>query len=454
MSGEITLPFQFDPRPYQARAMAHFDAGGTRGVYVWARRNGKDITFLHQTCKMAHERIGTYFHMLPTYAQAKKSVWDAIDDQGRRMIDQAFPPELRNGQNESEIQIRLRCGSVWQLVGADNYNSVVGSNPIGMVMSEYALIDPRAWNFFRPILVQNKGWAAFIGTPRGYNHFHDQLEIAKREGWDWSIVDSVQAGVMTHEDIDREIRTGMPEEVARQEYLCDFSAANVGAILGSRIERAEREGRIHDAVDYDPDGAPVVVSSDIGFRDAAAFWFWQAVPGGFSLLAYDEDSGLDAADWIERLGNQELRIDRLYLPHDARAKSFTSKHSVLEQFLKAGFNCTIVPQMRIVDRINAARSIMQQCKFNRSRCAHGLQMLRDWAFKYDDERKVFSREPDHNYASHGGDAFSYGAQMMEVYVQSEAAKDKYRDIGQPAHLAFHLEQLYAEREERYGHRHF
>ena len=451
----LTLPHGFTPRPYQARAMAAFDAGITRGVYVWARRSGKDVTFMHQIAKMAHRRVGTYFHMLPTFTQAKRNVWDAIDDEERRILDHVFPPSIRKSTNETDLKITFHCGSVYQLIGADAYNSVVGSNPVGLVMSEYALIDPRAWMFFRPILAQNKGWAAWIGTPRGYNHLYEQLEIAKREeDWDWSVIDAIQAGYMTQKMIDHEIATGMPEELARQEYLVDFSAANVGAILGSRIERAEKDGRIADHFRHDPDGGGIVVSSDIGYRDAAAFWFWQAIPGGFQLLAYDEDSGLDAADWVERLRAQPLPISKIMLPHDAKAKHMSSRHSVLEQFLQAGFNCGIVPQTRIVDRVNAARSVISRCSFARTACAKGLQILRDWAFKYDESRKTFSREPDHNYASHGGDAFSYGCQIVQEFVSAPAPTDRHRDIGHPASYAFHLEQLYEDRAQEHNGRHF
>src|SRR5262245_46950859 len=122
---EITLPHGFAPRPYQFRAMSAFDAGFKRGVYVWARRSGKDVTFMHQIAKMAHRRIGTYFHMLPLFSQAKRNVWDAIDDQERRIIDHIFPPALRKNTNETDLKITLRCGSVYQLIGADSYNSVV-----------------------------------------------------------------------------------------------------------------------------------------------------------------------------------------------------------------------------------------------------------------------------------------------------------------------------------------
>jgi hypothetical protein len=451
----LKIPNGFTPRPYQAKAMLAFDVGIKRGVYVWARRSGKDVTFMHQICKMAHRRIGAYFHMLPLFAQAKRNVWDAIDDQERRIIDHVFPQEIRKSTNETDLKITLKCGSVYQLIGADSYDSVVGANPVGLVMSEYALIDPRAWQIFRPILLQNDGWCAFIGTPRGYNHFHEQLQIAKREDdWDFSVIDAIDAGYMTQAMIDKEIATGMPEELARQEYLVDFSAANVGAILGNRIERAEKEGRIVEDVDHDPNAGEIVVSSDIGYRDAAAWWWWQAVPGGYNLLHYDEDTGLEASDWIVRLREVGLPIARVLLPKDAKSKTMASRHSVLDQFLQAGMKCAIVPQTRIVDRINAARSVMPRCRFNRRRCAKGLQMLRDWGFKYDEERKTFSREPDHNYASHGGDAFSYGATMVADFVSTPRAQDRYRDIGQPANYAFSLEQLYEDREGQFSGRHF
>jgi phage terminase large subunit len=445
---DIALPFQFEPRSYQARAMNHFDRGGTRGAYVWSRKSGKDTTFVHQTCKMAHERRGQYFHLLPTFAQAKRVIWNYIDDQGRRLIDQAFPPPLRDGvPNETDLLIKLRCGSMWQLLGADNFDAAMGSNPVGIVFSEYATTDPRSWQFFRPILMQNKGWAAFISTPRGYNHFHEMCQIARREpGWDYSEVDAIAAGTMSMEDVEREIREGMPEELARQEYLIDFSAANVGAILGSRVERAEKEGRIRGDVEADSDGAEICVSSDIGYTDQAAWWWWQARPDGIALLHYEEDFGLDADDWIQRLPEAGFKIKRIFLPHDAKAKTFATKHSVLERFMAAGrqmgWSVQVVPKTAIVDRINAARTVMAGCHFHIDRCAQGLTMLRSWAFKYNEETKQFSREPDHNFASHGGDAFSYGAQMLREHVKVIPSRPRGIEVpSQGLHYMFSLNDL-------------
>jgi hypothetical protein len=320
------------------------------------------------------------------------------------------------------------------------------------VYSEFALAHPKGWELMRPILKLNGGWAAFISTPRGYNHFHQLMEIAKREGWRWSHMNAVEVGLMTQADVDEEVRLGMPEELARQEYLSDFSAANVGAILGRYVERAEKEGRLSLEPVFDLDGGGIIVSSDIGFRDTAAFWFWQQQPNKrFALVDYDEDSGLDAEEWIDRLRKKPWQIAKLLLPHDARAKTFQSRHTVVEQFTKSQWAKTVslVPALKAQDKINAARSILPRCVFDAAACAQGILALREWAFKFDDERRTYSREPDHNWASHASDAFCYGAAMLrdhEAVAQPEAIPDNI-----PAASRFKLDDLFIERE-RFGNR--
>lgn len=411
----IILPNRFTPRPYQRDAMAYFDRGGKRGVYCWPRRSGKDMTFMHQIAKAAHERVGIYYHLLPNHKQGRKVIWDAIDNDGRRMLDEAFPREIRESTNEVEMKIRFKCGSLYQLVGADYYNSIMGSNPVGLLFSEAALTDPRAWSFFRPIIAANGGWAAFISTPRGYNWFHKTLETAKGDpSWHWSHLNAEQTGHIPAEVLAAEKRE-MEDELYRQEYDTDFSAANVGAILGRWMEDAEREGRITE-VDQEFEG--VYVSSDIGYHDTATWWFWRPRLGGFDLIDYDEDTGLDADDWITRLQSKRYDFAKIWLPHDAKAKTFQSKHSSVERFLRAfgSSKVGIVPQSSIADRINAARHVMPRCRFDRERCALGIEALRAWSYEYDEDTKTFSRQPRHDWASHPGDGFSYGAQILSQMV--------------------------------------
>jgi phage terminase large subunit len=460
---DIVLPNRFTPRDYQVDLMRYVDGGGKRAVCVWHRRSGKDTTMAHQICKMMHQRRGVYWHMLPTQRQCRKVIWDAFTSDGERLIDRVFPQEIRaKPPNSTEMKIELACGSIYQLVGSDNYDSLVGSNPIGVVFSEWSLTDPKAWELIRPILRENGGWAVFIYTPRGYNHGWDLAEVAQdNDDWFYSLKTIENTGVLTSVDMDEERKAGMPDELVRQEYYCDFASANVGSILGSRIEEAARDGRITNFDFYDPAGAPIEVSSDIGFRDTSSWWFWQRRPDGFALIGYDGDSGLDAEDWIirikEHVSARGWNLGRVWLPHDAAAKTFATKHSAQEQFMRSfPGQIKVLPTMRIADRINAARTVMQHSHFNAGECKDGLAGLRAWAYEWDDQRKMFSKEPDHNWASHPGDAFSYGAVIMQKYLKPDAIRTPAEIIAAEtaalsgAHYTFNLEQLFQDHEASNG----
>lgn len=192
-----------------------------------------------------------------------------------------------------------------------------------------------------------------------------------------------------------------------------------GAILARWIERAEKQGRINNEVAYDENGPGVEISCDLGFRDTSTWWFWQRRIGGAGVLDYDRDSGLEAADWIVRLKatltERNWKLGRIWLPHDATAKTFATKHSPIEQFLRAfgGDKVAIVPVSSKSDRINAARTFVKQVEFHQANCEKGLDGLRAWEYEWNPDTLTFSREPLHNWASHDGDGFSYGCQVMK-----------------------------------------
>jgi len=201
--------------------------------------------------------------------------------------------------------------------------------------------------------------------------------------------------------------------------------AQEGAILARLVDQAERAGRLNDTVEYDPAGLPIEITSDIGFRDTAAWWFWQRRVGGYALLDFDSDSGLHAEDWCvrlqERLDGHGWKLGKVWLPHDARHKAFQSRESALEQFLaKFGAGkCAIVPQTSKLNRINAARTIIRRCEFHKTRCELGLDGLRAWKYEWNADLRVFSKEPEHDWASHPSDAYSYGCQVMQEQAPPE-----------------------------------
>lgn len=451
---EVTIPANgWRPRPHQLRAWTYLERGGRHAIAVWHRRAGKDEIALNWACVAAHKRIGNYWHMLPEYRHARRAMWDAINPHtAKRRIDEAFPVELRRSTNNVEMKIELKCGSIWQLVGSDDFDSLMGAPPIGIVHSEYGIADPRAAGYLRPIITENHGWQLFIYTPRGYNHGYSTYETARSNNTAFAELLSIdQTHLLNDQELQDERQWYVDtygeqdgDALFRQEYKCDFSAANLGSILGAQVEKAERDGRIVDEDLYDPDDV-VHASSDIGHHDTCAWWFWQRkLNGKYNIIDYDADRGLEALDWLERLQAKGYRYGHIWLPQDAKNKTWASKRSGVEQFISGGLGedekrvqgfgaaiVKVVPAVKIADRINAARNAIRNCRFARTKTKTGLDALRSWAFEYDAELRSFSREPKHDWASHGGDAFSYGATVMRPPLAAlEPEKGKILGVGQ------------------------
>ena len=161
----VTLPYDWEPWQHQRDLMGYMQNGGKRAVCCWHRRGGKDITVLNWTIMATQMRPGIYWHMLPTFKQGRKVVWNGITNDGRKFLDY-IPPELIKRKLDQEMMIEFTNGSIWQVVGSDDIDRLVGSNPVGVVYSEFSLTNPAAWDMVRPILNANGGWSIGRATSR------------------------------------------------------------------------------------------------------------------------------------------------------------------------------------------------------------------------------------------------------------------------------------------------
>jgi len=419
--------------------------GGKRAVIVAHRRWGKDDLALHWTATQAVTRPATYWHMLPEASQARKAVWDAINPHtGMRRIDEAFPPAIREVTRENEMFIRFKSGASWQVIGSDNYNSVVGSPPLGIVFSEYSISDPAAWGYLRPILRENGGWAMFIYTPRGRNHGATMYEGAKDDPeWFCQKSTAEETGVFTREQLDQELREyqrdyGREDGEAkfRQEYLCDFNVAIMGAYWGRQMTEAEDEGRICEVI-HDPQYA-VDTYWDLGSRDATAVWFVQrAGPSGMHVIDYYAMNGGTLEEFAAMLDEKRRTLKYNYgrhiWPHDGGHKTLASGGRPLSSmFYDLGVKVEVQPRIDKLVSIQRVRQVLPRCWFDRGRCALGIEALRSYQKKYDDKNKVYSPHPMHNWASHGADAFQTFANTHQGPAGGfSQRRDRYTVLGRP-----------------------
>jgi phage terminase large subunit len=387
--------------------------GGTRAIEIWHRRSGKDEIALHWAAVAAHERVATYWHMLPEYAQGRKAIWTAVNAHtGRRRIDEAFPFELRANTNEQEMFIRFKCGSTWQVVGSDRYNAAVGSPPAGVTFSEWALADPASWGYLAPIVVENAGWAIFITTSRGRNHAKSMLDAARTSPeWHAQVLTADDTGAISKAAIDaqrKEYHAIFGEDAGdaliEQEYYCSFEAAVLGAYWGKELALAERQGRVCK-VDIDPD-YPVNTAWDIGIDDPMALWCFQVGHGVVNVVDYYESSGhgLDHyCGWLDDRGYHGID----WVPHDAKVREVGAPggRTRIETMIKLGRKPRLQPDHKLMDGINAGRTTIPLARFDAERCAKGLDALREYKAEWDMGTRAFRKTPKHDWASHGADAW-------------------------------------------------
>lgn len=443
-----------------------FEGGGfpfrKRAMPVWHRRAGKDSVMLNTLAVASQMRVGTYWHLLPTLNQGRKVVWNGVDGDSRRMIYQAFPPEMVDSSNENEMNLKLSNGSFYQVVGSDNYDALVGTNPLGVVFSEWALADPAAWNFVRPILAENGGFAAFVTTPRGKNHAHDMWKMAlESPHWYTSLMtinDTYREDgthVITPEMIQMERDEGVAEEVIQQEYFCSWEGVNQGSIYGRYLAKYAATHQLVFPELFDPE-LPVYTAWDLGRRDLCAVWFYQLVQGEVHIIDYreysqkDVDEVLKSDDDENALGNLPYAYGVASLPHDAKAKTFATKYTTYERFVANKFTAYVVPIAPVNQGINACRAIIPYVYFNigSKHVRKGLDRLNGYQYEWDEKLKVFKSEPLHDSNSHGADAFRTLAMSKNVVAQSVKYRNTTRkhEINTPLGRALNLDTLFRERE--------
>lgn len=438
----VTIPNNWRPRPDQMNLWSYLENGGLRAVEVAHRRWGKDDVALHFTATQCVQTPGNYWHMLPEYNQARKVVWNAVNPAtGKRRIDEAFPQDIRRKTKDQEMLIEFKTGAIWQLVGSDNYNSLMGSPPRGIVFSEWSIANPLSWAYLVPILEQNGGYALFIYTPRGNNHGLSMLRMAQTDDdWFGEVKTAADTPVFTPDQLERiraeYVRLFGPEfgeALFQQEYFCSFEGAVIGSYFGKQIAEARSAGRI-GVVPWQR-GFEVDTYWDLGVDDSMSIWFVQHIGLQHHVIDYYENSGFGLEHYAKHLKSKPYTYGNHTMPHDAEAREMTNSEIALSRKEVAenlGIKpVLVVPRAKNMDlivqvHIPAVRNIMGSCWFDEKACEHGLSALEGYKAEYDEEKKKLGNRPVHDWTSHGSSAFitfAVGYQPQQVYQSVTSIMD-------------------------------
>jgi hypothetical protein len=398
--------------PYAPRAaFAGFHERGERWACIVAhRRAGKTVAAINELiraalrCERPQPRLA---YVAPYTSQAKDLAWGYLKQYTAPI------PGVRS--NVSELRVDLPNGGRVRLYGADNYNRLRGIYLDGVVLDEYADMDPRAWSeVIRPALADREGWATFIGTPKGRNGFWEIYEKA-RVSPDWFALrlKASQTGLVAPAELEALARELSVDEYAR-EMETSFDAAVAGAYYADALTKAEGEGRIGRAP-HDP-AAEVHAAFDLGIGDATAIWLAQFIGREIRLIDYIENTGV-ALDWYARaLRERPYLYAPLILPHDARARELGTGKSRVEMLEAMGFAVRLAPRLSPLDGIEAVRRLLPRTWIDAGRCDAGLRALRDYREHFDAKRRV-ALGPLHDWTSHPADALRY---LMTAYEEPQA----------------------------------
>jgi len=381
------------------------------------RRAGKDVFCVEAWLLRALTRVGTHAYLFPMVKQAREVIWNGMDFSGRPFIS-AIPEVLIAKKNDARMEIKLINGSRMVLGGSNNFNSIMGANPVTVIYSEFALHNPLARQYINPILVQNKGIEIIQSTPRGKNHLFELMQTV-RDNPNYCVQHLGYketkkfdgSPIITELDIQEAKLRGMSDEMIRQEFECDFEVGNIGAYFTVEISDMIREGRFC-TLPFNP-GIPVHTVWDLGGTDSTAGIFFQ-VDGKYANVVgmlHSHGKGfkwyLDEADNFRNIMNAKWGMH--FAPHDVSQKhqGFEHAESRLTQARKYGWHFNVLPKISFEDGMEQLRYVFPRMRIDKNRCALAHRALSEYQRKWDEVKAIYSPKPLDNWAVHIADSFRY-----------------------------------------------
>lgn len=387
--------------PYAPRAWAQeFHETPKRWiVIVCHRRAGKTTAALNHLQRDALRTASSRFaYIAPTYKQAKNIAWDLLKFYARPIPGVEF--------NEVELTVRYPNGSRLTLYGADNPDSLRGIGLWGVVFDEYSQQPSNIFTeIIRPALADHRGYAIWIGTPKGKNDFW-RLYSEADDAWFTLLLQASQSKIISQPELN-DARKIMSEDEYQQEFECSFEAAIKGAYYSTEIAAMRTQGRIR-RIFYDK-ALRVHTVWDLGVGANLVCGMFQRVAGEIKLIDTWQGSGDQGIiDGLTEISKRGYLFGRNFFPHDVAGREETTGKSRKDAIEELGYDCSVVPEIGVDNGIEAAKRMFSRLWVDEQQEAF-LNAIPQYRREWDDAKGMFKDKPVHDFASHWADMLRYAA---------------------------------------------
>lgn len=388
-------------------------------VTVAHRRCGKTVARLNRIIREALEctRLNPRFgYICPFYVQAKEIAWQYL----KHYTAPLAPLGVK--YHEADLSISFaHNGATIRLYGAENAERMRGLYFDGIAPDEAQGISSATLRtVILPCLADRGGWLDISGTPKGWNNLLGEVvKIAQASPSEWflQILKASETGILPEAELALQRKLMSDNEYA-QEYECSFDAAITGAVYGKQLEEIQARGRIAPNL-HDP-SLPVHTAWDLGYSDKTAIWFWQRVGMEVRLIDFYQASFEDAPHYIGVIRDRGYKYGAHYVPHDAANKLLAAGgKSIIDQLHAGGIKTRLVPATSQANQIEALRWVMRNMWID-TKCDIGTQHLREYRYKWIEDRQCYSDEPRHDVNSHAADACEIIGQVLRKEVQEKS----------------------------------
>lgn len=238
-------------------------------------------------------------------------------------------------------------------------------------------------------------------------------------------------------ELEQERQDDLRDRPEEYEHIWEGGYATVtsGAYFAGALLKARKEGRV-GKVAADP-LMTIRLYCDIGGTgakaDAFAMWAAQFIGREVRVLDYYEAVGQPLAEHVAWMRGKGYTPDRaqIWLPHDGAANDKVFAVSYESELRKAGYKVTVVPNQgagAASFRIEAARRLFPAMWFNEATTQPGLDALGNYHEKRDETRQI-GLGPEHDWSSHGADAFGLMCVAYEEPRVNRPAKPHHHGAG-------------------------